>query len=397
MGTRPVATRRPIPALVCLLVVSGLAAQSPAFEDLARQASESIDTDPGRAVELYRQALALRPDWAEGWMYRGAALFELRRYPEARDALLRGVAIDSRKGTPYAFLGMVDYELGDYPRALADILKGEAIGLPDNPGFLREVRARAASVYLRSDRFGEAMAQLAPLARRNIESGEVTTLLGLGALGLHYLPATIPADRASLVELAGRAAWLFLQQRYEEAAPFFQQLGTRFPDDPGVHYAIGVFLSTRDRPAAEREFRHEMQISPSNVLARIQLANLLRKRGATAEALQLAREAVRLTPTDALCQSTLGRTLLEAGRTSEAIGSLQKAEKLAPQAAKVHLYLLQAYRRAGRVADAQREKASWERLRAEEEPALAGGELERWPRPTALRPKPRWRKQKRSS
>jgi hypothetical protein len=35
-----------------------------------------------------------------------------------------------------AFLGMAEYELGDYAQALADILKGESIGLADRPAFV---------------------------------------------------------------------------------------------------------------------------------------------------------------------------------------------------------------------------------------------------------------------
>ncbi len=363
-------------SVACLALARASAAQSDRFEDLARRASDAIDSDPQQAAELYQQGLALKPDWAEGWMYRGAALFQLHRYREARESLLKGVSLDSSKGTPFAFLGMVDYELGDYKTALADILKGESIGLPDDPNFLREVRYRAALVCLRSYDFGKALAQLTPLIKRNIQSDEVTTAVGLGALGLRYLPSTLPPARRPLVILAGRAAALFLEQRYEEAAPVFQELKAKFTNEPGVHYMVGVFLIGRDLSGAEQEFRKVIQMSPTNVLARVQLANLLMKGGERKEALELASEAARLAPADPLSEATLGRALFLAGKTTDALAALQRAEEIAPGAAKVHLYLVQAYRQAGRTADAQREKALWERLHSEQEPELITGELD---------------------
>jgi tetratricopeptide (TPR) repeat protein len=57
------------------------------FDDLARRASDALDVHPEQAVALYQRALALRPGWAEGWLYRGASLFQLGRFREARDSL----------------------------------------------------------------------------------------------------------------------------------------------------------------------------------------------------------------------------------------------------------------------------------------------------------------------
>jgi predicted Zn-dependent protease len=65
---------------------------------------------------------------------------------------------------------------------------------------------------------------------------------------------------------------------------------------------------------------------------------------------------------------TLGRVLLGKGSTKEAIAELQEGERVAPNAARTHYYLQQAYQRAGRVADAQREKLTFNKLRAEQEP-----------------------------
>ena len=338
------------------------------FDELARRAADALDARPEEAAALYRKALSLRPTWAEGWLYMGASLFELRRYAESCEALRKGAALAPGKGTPWAFLGMAEYELGQYQQALSHILKGEAIGLADNRGFVVGVRTRAALLYLRSSDFAQAAQQLRPLARAGYDSPEAIEALGLSALAMNTLPANLPAAKRPLVELAGRAAWAFLGERAEQSRPLFQQLGAKFPAEPGVHYMCGVFYMDHDPGAAEDEFRQELRIAPSHVLARVQWALLLIKRGEAKKAAELAGEAVRLEPSNALCHLTLGRALLSEDRTAEAIAALEKAAKLAPDNARTHFHLEQAYKRAGRDADARKEKAEFNRLRAEQEP-----------------------------
>ena len=352
-------------SITCAVTV---AAQNAGFDDLARRASDALDKNPQQAAALYEQALRLRPNWAEGWLYRGTALFQLGRFREARDSFRHGIALAPGKGTPVAFLGMSEYELGDYRQALTDILKGESIGLADNPAFIAEVRRRAALIYLRNSQFPQALKQLRPLARSGIQSPAVNEVLGLSVLNLRYLPETLPPDRRAVVDLAGKAAWAFLAERADEAAPLFERLVVQFPNEPGVHYMNGVFLLDHDPDAAEKEFRKELSISPDHVLSHVQLALLLSKSGDSTAAVQIAEEAVRLDPADPLCHVTLGRAQLSAGHTAEAIAALERGEKMAPRTARTHFYLEQAYRRAGRDADARREKAEWDRLRAEQEP-----------------------------
>ena len=115
-----------------LLIIQALAGQNLDFDDLARRASAAIDTHPEEAATLYQQALALRPGWADGWLYRGVALYQLGHFGEARDSFRKGVALAPDKGTAVAFLGLAEYELGDYRPALSHILKGEAMGLADS-------------------------------------------------------------------------------------------------------------------------------------------------------------------------------------------------------------------------------------------------------------------------
>lgn len=363
-----------VAALALLLLVSRSAAAQVApgdFDDLSRRAAAAQDARPKEAVELYRKALAIRPGWAEGWLYMGAGLYQLRRFTESRDAFRKGVALVPEKGTPWAFLGLVEYELGGYREALAHMLKGESIGLADKPDFVTSVHYHAALIYLRLSDFTRALDQLRPLARAGHETPPVIEALGLAALEMKTLPANLPAAKRPLVELAGRAAAAFMAERAEEAGPLFEQLAAKFPNEPGVHYMVGAWSIGHDPAAAEAEFRKELQITPNHVMARVQLALLLIKRGDAKESVELAGETAKMEPGNAVCQATLGQALLNADRTGEAVAVLEKAVRLAPNVAKAHFYLAQAYSQAGRVAEARKETAEFNRLREQQEPVTA--------------------------
>ena len=357
-------------ALTFVLMADEAAAQdtSREFKELSRRAEAVQDTHPAEAASLYRKALAIRPGWADGWLNLGASLFQSGHYADARNAFRQGVSLAPGRGTPLAFLGMAEYELHDYKSALADIIRGEAIGLADKPDFVTAARYRAALAALRLSDFVQALEQVRPLVKAGNNSPGVIEVLGLSALFADYPPSNLPPAKRPLVELAGRAAWAFVAERADQSEPLFKQLEEQFPNEPGVHYMCGVFRLDHDPAAAEEEFRKEIQIATKNVPARVQLTLLLIKRGEAAEAVKVAGEAVELRPADALCQATLGRALLSADRTGEAITALEAAAKLAPAVARTHFYLEQAYRRAGRMADARKEKAEWDRLHAKQEP-----------------------------
>ena len=338
------------------------------FDELAQRAEDALEKRPQEAAKLYQQALVLRPSWAQGWLYLGATLLDLNRPGEARDALKKGAELEPGLGTAWAYLGLAEYQNGDYQNALLHILKGESLGLADRPDFVASVHYHAALIDLRVSDPASALTQLRPLVRAGVESPQTIQALGISALGLSTLPEALTAQQRPLAELAGNATWAFLGEHAETAKPLFEQLVQNYATSPGVHYMDGVFLIDRDPQAAAQQFRAELKLTPQHVLARVQLSLLQIQAGNFDDAIKLAREAVKLQPTDALCQVTLGRSLLAKGSTPDAIVALQEAERLAPNAARTHFYLQLAYQRAGRAADAHREKLTFNKLRAEQEP-----------------------------
>ena len=84
----------------------------------------------------------------------------------------------------------------------------------------------------------------------------------------------------------------------------------RYPKAPHVHYARGVFFLTEDSERALADFRRELEISPSHVPARLQIAFEYLKRGEAALALPLALSGTIAVGTAALAIATTGLATL---------------------------------------------------------------------------------------
>ena len=365
-----------LPVILLTLGAIRVHAQAPVapdFDDLARRAAAALQQSPQEAANLYRQAVAMRPSWAEGWFYLGASEYQLKRYREAREALARAGELAPDNGAAWAFLGLAEYELADYARAMSHISKAEALGLPDNPQFVAVVRIRGASIAMRASDFTAAIEQLHPLALSGDHSPAVIEAFGVAALTMPSLPGEVPAAKKALVDMAGRAIWALYAQQWKDADALFGQLATEYGKEPGVHYLRGIYYVDRDMEAALKEFAGEIAVSPSHVLARVQIAILHLRMGEPAAAVEPAREAVKLAPANLLAHLSLGRALMAQEKIPAAIAEFEAALKLDTTYPHTHFYLAQAYGKAGRDEDARREQAEFTKLKDAGNPAAGAG------------------------
>ena len=359
--------------LLALLTAPTLGAQMSTreqFDDLSRRAQAALDNRPEEAVQLFKQALAIRPDWAEGWLYMGGTLYQLGRYAEATDALRKGIGIAPIFANGWALLGLSESQLDDPEQALSDIRKGEELGLNGNPQFETAVRVRAAQLLILSSAFDEALAQLQPLAKYPNEPLPVEETMGLCALASPDDLARITPARRAVVDLAGKAAWSFATQHADAAAAGYRELLAKYPGEPGVHYAYGLFQLETDIKEALAELQKEVQNNPRHWAAMLVIASLQIRQGMPEKAIESLHAAMKIVPAKYrwLCHLNLGHAYLDANNVTAAIPELEDALRQNPSSAKVHFFLAEAYREAGRKADADREKAEFEKAKVEEDP-----------------------------
>jgi len=358
--------------LLALFAAACLHAQTPAgepFDDLARRAQAALDSRPEEAIQLYKQALAVRPDWPEGWLYMGGALYQTGRYAEATNALRKGLDLAPIFANGWALLGLAESQLDDPEQALADIRKGEELGLNGNVQFETAVRVRAAQLLIRSSAFDEALAQLQPLTKYPDEPPPVEETMGFCALANPDDIASITPERRAVVDLAGKAAWSFATQRPDAAAAAYRQLLTQYPTEPGVHYAYALFLLETDINGALAEIQKEAQNNPKHWPALLVMASLQIRQGAPEKAIESLQAAIKAAPAKYrwLCHLNLGRAHLDAKHASAAVSELEAAVRQMPSSASAHFFLAEAYREAGRKADAEREKTDFEKAKVQQD------------------------------
>jgi predicted Zn-dependent protease len=358
--------------LLVLFAAPWLRAQTPVkdqFEDLSRRAQAALDSRPEEAIQLYRQALGIRPDWPEGWLYMGGALYQKGRFAEATDALRKGIGLAPIFANGWALVGLCESQLDDPEQALADIRKGEELGLGGNPQFETVVRVRAAHLLIQSSAFDEALAQLQPLTTYPDDPPAAVEAMGLCALASPDDIARITPQRRAAVDLAGKAAWALAGQHRDVAAAGYRQLLAQYPGEPGVHYAYGLYLMETDMKGALAELQEEVHNHPKHWPSLLGIASIQIRQGAPEMALESLHAAMKAVPTQYrwLCHTNLGRANLDANHVTAAISELEDAVRQMPASASAHLFLAEAYHRAGREADAGRETAEFEKTKVQQD------------------------------
>jgi tetratricopeptide (TPR) repeat protein len=333
------------------------------FEDVSRKAAEALESNRlEEAISLYRRAVELSPAWVEGWWYLGTIQYDLDRYLEARDAFRRFVSLEPDKGPGWAFLGLCEFQVREYHRALEHLGRARLMNLAGHVQLMYVTNYHAALLYTRFEQFELSFSILANLALNHAENPRIIEALGLSTLRMPYLPMESPPDRREAILKAGRAATFAATHRHADAQKEYDELVERYPRLPNVHYARGVFRLVTDPAAALEDFKKEIEISPSHVPARLQMAYEYLKLGELQTALPYAQEAVRLQQGSFVARNALGRILLDMGEVERSVEELEAGVRLAPDSPEMHFALARAYARAGKREESQKSRSEFLRL-----------------------------------
>jgi tetratricopeptide (TPR) repeat protein len=145
-------------------------------------------------------------------------------------------------------------------------------------------------------------------------------------LSVHGLAsACLPAKAESL----NRAANLFQQGRYEEAAVEYRRASTLDPSWAAPQLGLGNALrALGDRGSALLAYEKAVELAPDSPDAQVALAGLLLEARRWADSERQLRAAVTELPNDGRLHAMLGFALFQEGRRSEALCAFERSRQL---------------------------------------------------------------------
>jgi len=336
------------------------------FDTLASQATAARQADKiEEAIALYRRTVTIRPDWAEGWWFLGTLYYDLNNFAEAAPAFKHAAEIQVKAGSPWAMLGLCEFQLLRYDDAYAHIQKGRELGVGDNQELERVMRYHEGLLFLVKGEFEKAQQRLGTLSYQGVSSEDLIIALGLSVLRMGMLPKHVDINYRDheVVRRAGLAEHFSAQKNTSDATREYELLVKDFPKFSNVQYAYGRFLlSIRDNEGALAAFEREAQNTPNHALARILIAYIRLQDKEPEKGLPFAEDAVKLHPRLPLSHYVLGRLLFDAGQNARAIEELELAQRLRADEPKVYFALARAYAKANRKADAEKAREMFTRL-----------------------------------
>jgi len=340
------------------------------FDAIAAAASAAREADKiDEAIGLYRQAVGLRPTWAEGWWFLGTLYYDHDNYAEAARAFKQTAQLQQKVGSPWAMLGLCEFQLARYDEARAHLDQARRLGLGDNTELTRVMRYHDGLLSILKGDFEKAQETLGSLSYEGLKSEELIISLGLAILRIGMTPKEITInypDRA-LIRRAGLAEHFAAEKNMSDAQREYEMVARDYGKVANVQYAYGRFLlNNRDDEKALLAFQQEIENWPRHALARCQLANIKLRNKDIEGGLPLAEEAVKIAPRLPLGRYVLGRLLLEVGQNDRAIVELETASQMVPNEPKIYFALARAYTKAKRKQDADKARATFTRLSQEE-------------------------------
>jgi tetratricopeptide (TPR) repeat protein len=315
------------------------------------------------AVALYRQAVKLRPSWAEGWWFLGELLYDQNQYPEARDSLRRLIDLDRTTGPGFALLGLCEFETKEYDSALNHIYQARRLGLGDDPQVRRVVLFHEMLLLTRLQQYESALQVLVSVVKDGGAGPAVIAAAGVAGLRRPIFPEELPPGDKDLIERTGRAVCAMAERDRAAAQTYFAELLAAYPKTPNVHYLYGSFLSATDKDRGLREYLKELELNPKHSEALATIALEYEARGDLDTAISYARRAVEADAQFFGAHAVLGKLLASAGDVEQGIKELEIAVQQASDSPQVHFSLATAYAMAGRKTEAARERAEFLRLK----------------------------------
>ena len=166
----------------------------------------------GHHLSYYQRALALRPQWEEGWRNLGTLYYASARYSDAIPALKNAVAINASDGNGWALLGLSEFETKDYQNSLIHLERGHDLGFAGNAAAIQIAKYHLAVLLNRSGEFNRASELLSSQTASGPLNDQVKFALGMALLRIPHLPDELDHSMIPLVTIAGEDCRITLRE-----------------------------------------------------------------------------------------------------------------------------------------------------------------------------------------
>ncbi|HXM41648.1 MAG TPA: tetratricopeptide repeat protein [Bryobacteraceae bacterium] len=356
--------------ILALIVAAGAAcAQSSSPEQLFRDAvAAQQHGEDALAVRKYQELLKRYPEAVEVRANLGAALAKLGRYDEAIEQYRAVLA--KKDNTELRFnLALAYYKKGALHEAAQQLSALQAA----QPGDAR-MATLLADCYTRLGQDDRAIAVLTPVEASHPNDLAVAWLLGSALIrtghkrdGLDRVDRVArEGNRPEAYLLAGQTALKI--NEFERARDYADAALRLNPKLPGADTLRGTVLTyLGDTQNAIAALRRAVAADPGDFDAQVALGAVLHTERDLDGARQHLQRALQLKPDSNLARYEWARLERTEGRVEAAVKDFEKVVHDDPNWAQPHVELAALYFRLNRQVDGDRERATFDRLTAEQQ------------------------------
>ncbi len=333
----------------CLLPSLRAHAQNvtPEVQALYQQAQQAAAANqPEAAVRDYRRIIALAPDLAPAYNNLGRLLFNLNRFPEAIDMLLKGLTLKPDMAPASMILGASYLEQGQYQQALGP-LQTAVQALPEDH-FARMSLVRTLLALNKPD---EAVVQLNTLLAADPKDQQAWYLSGKLHLQLSeqaFAQVQKLDPNTAIAHIMEGEVMESMQNTSGAVAAYKQAIAAAGDDPTPLEHLADAYWHTGDWTHAREQLGLLTAREPANCAAHWKLANSLDELGVEPDiAGRELKTALAACPDLAQARAERARLLIRTGHAKDAIPDLEAAEKLAPDEPSVQQLYAQAWRALG--------------------------------------------------
>jgi predicted Zn-dependent protease len=353
------------------------------IEQHYQRAQQALAAKQGAiAAQEFREILRLDPGNASAHANLGVIAYSAKNFAQASEEFRTALKLQPGLWNAQAFLGMSELRLGKGEEAKP--LLDDAFRHVKDARLRSEVGMDLIAVYYQSSELDQAVDVLRGILQAT--PGDPATLYvayrtysDLAAHQLTRLAQVAPESAQMHQVLAQLSA---SQDDFVEAIAQYRKALEIDPEASGVHFELGQTIlanstDERARDEAENQFHLALAADPNNAECEYLLGEIAWLRSQPQEALKHYNRALALRPGLVDAHIAAGKALLRLGNSKAALQELLQAVTLDPQDAVAHYRLSQVYMSLGQTAEAERESATFRKIRDSEPHFRALGQLQR--------------------